>query len=403
MYLFVAVTGFVIYRYRQTRALTLAQFFEMRYSRRFRLFTGLLAFGAGIVNFGIIPCIGARFMVNFLELPQAIAIAGLATPTYLLVMATFLTISALVTAFGGQVAVLVSDCTDGMISQLFYVIVAIAILVLIGWSQSSAVLLDRPPGQSMVNPFDSFGLRDFNLWFVLMGLFTNVYGTMAWQNSHAFNASSSSPHESRMGAILGKWRLFASSVMVTLLAMAAVTYLHHPDFAAGAAEVNQSLAQIADPATRDQMRVPLTLSHMLPVGIKGMLCAIVLMGILSGDGIHLHSWGSILVQDVIVPLRKKPLTPRQHLNLLRCGVAFVAVFAFCFGALFTQTEKVAMWFSVTQAIYVGGAGAAIIGGLYWSRGTAAGAWAGLLTGSILSTGGIIWRQIDPASPLNGIE
>ncbi|RYD86912.1 MAG: sodium:proline symporter, partial [Sphingomonadales bacterium] len=63
IYLFVAVTGFVIYRYRQTRALTLAQFFEMRYSRRFRLFTGLLAFGAGVVNFGIIPCIGARFMV----------------------------------------------------------------------------------------------------------------------------------------------------------------------------------------------------------------------------------------------------------------------------------------------------------------------------------------------------
>src|SRR5262245_34706280 len=34
--LIVAVSGFVLYRYRQTRALTLAQFFEMRYSRRFR-------------------------------------------------------------------------------------------------------------------------------------------------------------------------------------------------------------------------------------------------------------------------------------------------------------------------------------------------------------------------------
>lgn len=42
--LFVAISGFVVYRYRETRALTLAQFFEIRYSRRFRLFMGGLAF-----------------------------------------------------------------------------------------------------------------------------------------------------------------------------------------------------------------------------------------------------------------------------------------------------------------------------------------------------------------------
>src|SRR5439155_17897491 len=38
--LLVAVSGFVVYRFRETRALTLAQFFETRYSRRFRLFMG---------------------------------------------------------------------------------------------------------------------------------------------------------------------------------------------------------------------------------------------------------------------------------------------------------------------------------------------------------------------------
>ena len=51
----VAVSGWVIYRYRETRALTLAQFFEMRYNRKFRVFTGFIAFFAGLLNFGIFP------------------------------------------------------------------------------------------------------------------------------------------------------------------------------------------------------------------------------------------------------------------------------------------------------------------------------------------------------------
>ena len=41
--LMLTMSGWVIYRFRSTRCLTLAQFFEKRYSRRFRIFTGIVA------------------------------------------------------------------------------------------------------------------------------------------------------------------------------------------------------------------------------------------------------------------------------------------------------------------------------------------------------------------------
>jgi SSS family solute:Na+ symporter len=57
----ITVSGWVLYRFRQTRALTIAQFLEMRYSRNFRIFTGVLAFISGLLNFGIFPAVAPGF------------------------------------------------------------------------------------------------------------------------------------------------------------------------------------------------------------------------------------------------------------------------------------------------------------------------------------------------------
>lgn len=385
----VSISGFVIYRYRQTRALTIAQFFEMRYSRRFRLVTGVLGVFSGLLNFGIMPVIGAKFMVCFLELPQAVHWFSLNIPTYLLLMGCFLTVCTLLTISGGQITVILTDCVQGMFSQIFYVIIAVALLMTFSWSHTREMLLARPPGQSLVNPFDSFSIKDFNIWYAAMGLILGVYGTMAWQNRHGFNSAAVTPHESRMGYILGQWRGFALAVMMVILALCSITYMHSPE---GAAKVQHALNKIPDAQTAEQMRVVMGAAQVVPIGIKGLLVAVILMGIFGGDGMHLHSWSSILVQDVILPLRKRPMDTRQHLILLRWAVVAVAVFVFCFGALFKQTEYVPMWFMVTMAIYIGGAGTCIVGGLYWSRGTTAGAWTGLFTGSVLATGGILLRQ-----------
>jgi SSS family solute:Na+ symporter len=67
---------------------------------------------------------------------------------------------------------------------------------------------------------------------------------------------------------------------------------------------------------------------------------------------------------------------------------------------FPQTQYIVLWWAVTGAIFTGGAGAAIIGGLYWRKGTTPAAWAAAITGSFLCVTGIVcssfWPQVSGA-------
>ncbi len=177
----VAIFGFVIYRFRETKAMTLAEFFEMRYSRNFRSFTGVLGFLAGVINFGIIPAVGARFMVYFMQLPPDIHIGAWVVPTYVPIMAVLLSVSLILTLSGGLITLMVTDCLEGIFSQLIYIVLIIGVLWVIPWHDMAATIADRPPNNSVINPFDAWAVQDFNLWYVLMGVFLSVYGTMAWQ------------------------------------------------------------------------------------------------------------------------------------------------------------------------------------------------------------------------------
>ena len=109
--------------------------------------------------------------------------------------------------------------------------------------------------------------------------------------------------------------------------------------------------------------MPLFLSHILPPGLLGLFAALMLAAMLSTDDSYMHSWGSIFVQDVIMPFRKKPFTEKQHILLLRLSIVFVGIFAFFFSWLFKQTEYILLFFQITGAIFTGGAGAVLIGGL----------------------------------------
>lgn len=389
--LLMTLTGFVIYRYRETRCMTLAQFFEIRYSKAFRIFAGFLAWLSGTINYAVFPAVGGRFLLYYLDLPQTIHLWGLELSTYGLLIAIFLSVALIIVNVGGQITTMVTDCVQGIFSYTAYAIIVITILCLFSWSQMSEALLNREPGMSMLDPFDTGKLTDFNVFYVIVGILSSVYCMMAWQGTSAFNCSAASPHEQKMGGILGRWRGGYASLMIILLAVAGYTYLNHPDFAQGAAAVKAQLEQkivldnpVTTEAIRDQLRIPMALKHFLPPGVSGLFVALMIFLMTSTDVSYLHSWGTIFVQDCILPFRKKPFHPKTQLLLLRLSITFVAVFAWFFSMYFAQTTYILMFFALTGSIFLGGAGSVILGGLYWKKGTTAGAWGAMIVGSSLA-------------------
>lgn len=383
----VSISGWVAYRFRQTRAMTLAQFLELRYSRKLRIFAGLVAWLSGVVNFGVFPAVGARFLIHYCGLPDTTAI-------FALVMAFLLGFGLLFTFLGGQIAVLLTDFIQGFFSNLVVLIVVFFLLSTVGWTRIIEGLSFTPSSQSLINPFDAAKMEDFNLWFFLIIALMSVYGTGAWQSAQGFGVCALNAHEARMAGVLATWRVPGLYLTILLIAVCAYTVMHHPDFAPLAQQAQGVIATIPGTEIQRQMTTPVVMTLLLPVGLMGAFAALILGTSIGSHESFLQCWGSVFIQDVVMPLRGGTLEPKQHLWWLRFSSLGVGVLVFLFSFLFRQTEYLHMFFVISYAIFTSGAGAVVIGGLYWKRGTTAGAWTAIVTGAALSIAAVVVRQIE---------
>ncbi|MDR0932479.1 MAG: hypothetical protein LBM70_05590 [Victivallales bacterium] len=392
--LFLGLTGFVVYRFRQTRALTLAQFFEKRYSRKFRYFAGTLCWVSGILNFGIFPLVSANLMVYFFGLPSSFLFYGYTVQTFWAIMAVYLSIAAYIACSGGQITIMITDFIQGAFLMLVFAVVVIFLLVNYNWADITAGLeVGVPEEKSLINPFTGSSNDSFDIWFFLIGLFAAIYNVRSWQGNSGYNAAAKTPHEAVVAGVIGNWRMIVSTICVIMIPLVAYAVLHLPKFALLAEPINNSLSVIADREVQNQMIVPMFLKNALPGWMFGLFAALILTCAISCDDSYMHAWGTIFVQDVIMPIRNKPFkNPQTHMKILRLSVIGVGLFGFVFSIFFPLKGYILMFFALTGAIYLGGAGAVIIGGLYWKRGTTAGAWTAMIVGTVIGFGGICVQQ-----------
>lgn len=442
------LTGYCTYRFRETKSLSIGQFLEMRYSRSFRIVAASVRTFAEMFTNAIGPAIAANFFIYFLNLPHKVSILGMNIPTFSIVVATTLCMAIIIMWPAGRMSLLITDAFQGIISYPIFVIIGGYVLVHFSWNAEIApVMLDKVPGENFLNPFDIEELRDFNIFALFVTVFASILNKASWIGGET-SGCGRDPHEQKMAGILGAWRSGFSGIMLLLVAVMIITVMTHKNFADKAYDIRQQLSQkvteesvesielrstldqkIASlPVTRheigvdaplsrnqnidtpymetaqatlgtdsegnlafqkyrtlyNQMMMPIALRNMLPTGIMGLFCLLMIMLMLSTDDTRIFNSSSTIVQDIIQPLLKKSLTPEQHLLLLRSGSVGVAIFFFICSIFFVHLDYINMFITIMTAVWLGGAGPVMIFGLYSKFGTTTGAYCSLIAGSGIS-------------------
>jgi SSS family solute:Na+ symporter len=402
----IAVSGWGIYRLRQTRVMTINELLEIRYSTNLRRFCGILCFISGVLNMGIFPIVSGRFIMYYTQLPVSFDVVGLSIPTIPLIAAIMVSIALLLVFSGGQISLLLTDFLQWTIIMFMFLAVGFVVYRIINWETIEKGLLAAENPRAMVDPFLPEAANQFGLWYAIMLTSRTFYSVISWAPNTSRSQSAKGANEAKLMWMLSYIR-YGSIIGLLFSAVACSVFMTLPEFADKAALITERVNSISSKVIRSEMMVPTFLSHILPPAIQGIFLIGMICASISTLNAYFLSWGSVFIQDVVSPSLKRPLTQQQRLSFLKWSTIGVAIFVYIFSLLWRPTEYIWMYLAITATIYTGGAGVILLGALYWRRGTVQGAWAAMITGSTLPISGMILQQLYSQSPwwprwLNGM-
>ena len=454
--LFLGMTGYCTYRFRETRALSIGQFLEMRYSKNFRIFAAALRSLTEVCSNMIMPAIAARFFIYFLDLPHTVNIFGFEISTFILVVFIVLTLAISIIWMGGTLALLVTDSLQGMLCYPLLFLFVVFVLYKFSWSTEIVeVMKDRVPGESFINPYDLSNFRDFNLFSLCVAVFVSVFHRASWLGAGNSSAARS-PHEQKMAGVLGGWRSALTTMFYVLIAVCVITILNHRNYSKDAKVIRSEVASriagelVQDNAKREnlirkiealpeqkhrigvdapmgerhnqdtpylnvaktelqgtpegnakfqqfrtlfhQMTMAGTMRHILPPVMVGLFCLLMVLAMVSTDDTRIFSASLTISQDVVLPLIKKPLSPERHLLMIKLVSVGVGLIFLCGSFFMAQLDYIKLFVTVVGSMWMGGCGPVMVFGLYSRFGTAAGAWTSLVSGMVLSFSSILIQR-----------
>lgn len=365
--LVVGLTGFMVYRLRQSKILTIPEFYERRYGRRTRILGGvMLAFG-GILNMGLFLKVGSMFIVGITGMSQT-------SGALKIVMVTLLTLVLVYTVLGGMVSVVITDYIQFVVLSFGLLLATGLAISHLGWNNIFDTVATEM-GVKGFNPFVAEG--EFGWDYVIWMGFIGIVNCGIWPTSVARALAMESPEAVK--------RQFAwSSVTFTVRFMVPYfwgicAFVFVMTMAPDLKEAFFPTAEGVEAADK-LYAMPVFLGRILPAGVIGLITAAMIAAFMSTHDSYLLCWSSVITQDIVAPIMGEKLSGKSRILLTRVLIVVIGLYVLWWGLFYDGKDDIWDYMAVTGAIYFTGAFAVLFFGLYWKRASSTGAVLALLSG-----------------------
>jgi SSS family solute:Na+ symporter len=358
-FLFVGRTGFIIKALRDLQVRTIAEFFGLRYNRSTQIVAAIITFAAGLMNMGLFLVLGAKFLLYMVGLPPE-ALPYLMMALLLLVL--------VYTVIGGMVSVVLTDYVQFLI--LFSSVVFTTWFAISHVGYDTVVdTVQREYGAGGFDPFvsDDLGWL-FIIWLVIGIPFSGMWPPALSRALSTVDSATTKKLYSFVGlSFLGR------ALMPTMWGICALAYF---------AGDNAIPLPIVDGEPDTAAAMPIYLSQILPSGVRGLLVAAALAAMMSTFDSYLLCWSSILVNDIVLPLRPG-MKDKEKIKLTRLAVIGCGIFVLSWGYLYSPPETFFRFMAITGTMYSASVLLTTAAGLYWKKANTVGTLASLIVAGTL--------------------
>ncbi len=367
MYL-VGRTGFIIQPLRAAGVMTIPELFEKRFGKGVRWLAGLFVVLGGVLNMGIFLRLGGEFLVH---------VTGISSGSHTLewVMTLLLGLVLLYTVMGGMLSVLVTDYLQFLVMGLGIVVTSLLVIKDLGWNELVGRLWLCWDGSTVgvgqtlkAHPFNPLHSSNFGWTYLAWQLIFQIAVVTTWQTQVSRVLAAKDEHAAKR---MYRRTAFYFVGRFGLPGLWGAAALVHFSFAGGLPRNLDSLTAM-----------PAYLSTILPVGIIGIVIAGMLAAEMSTDSGYLLTWATVIYNDLVLPLVKRPLSAKSRLLLTRALVLGIGVFLLFYGLWYELPGNAWDYLAVTGNIYLASVFTLLAAGLYWRRANARGAYAALVLGAV---------------------